>query len=256
VSVTPQGGSVPTTGVLSIVKAMASAAFDNLNFVYDGTPKTTTVSTFPAGVNSVITYNGSATAPTAVGTYSVAAAINDPNYQGSATGTLTIAKASAGVSLSNLNFTYDGAAKPATVSTTPTGLGTVVTYNGSTTLPISAGSYTVVAVVNDNNYQGGATGTLTIAPNPASSFSVVTSGFVNNRMTKTYHGTMNVKNISQATVSSPSGVQLSNLTSGVTLASIVVPPVQSLAPGMSISISLDFNNLLTKSITFTPVLLP
>jgi len=257
VSVTPQGSTVPTTGVLSIVKAQAAASFDNLNYVYDGSAKTATVSTIPAGLSTVITYNGSTTPPTAAGSYPVAAAINDSNYQGGgATGVLTIAKASAVVSFGNLNFSYDGAAKTATFSTTPTGLKAVITYNGSTTLPISAGSYAVVSVINDPNYQGGATGTLTIAPNPASSFSVVTSGFVNNRITKTYHGTMTIKNISQATVSSPSGVQLNNLTAGVTLASMVVPPVQSLAAGMSVSVSLDFNNPLNKSITFTPVLLP
>jgi len=257
VSVTPQGSTVAINGVMNIVKGMATDSFDNLNYVYDGQAQATTVSTIPSGVTTVITYNGSSSAPTNAGSYPVQAVISDPNYQGSTiAGTLTIAKASAGVSLSNLNFTYDGAAKPATVSTTPPGLGTVITYNGSTTQPSSAGTYAVVAAINDPNYQGGATGTLTIAPNPASSFSVTTSGFVNNRAAKTYHGTMTIKNISQATVSSPSGVQLNNLTAGVTLTSMVVPPVQSLAPGMSISASLDFSNPLNKPITFTPVLLP
>ena len=37
------------------------------------------------------TYNGSETAPTAPGIHRVAT-INDPNYQGSATGTLTISR--------------------------------------------------------------------------------------------------------------------------------------------------------------------
>ena len=37
-----------------------------------------------------ITYNGSTTAPTNVGTYNVVATIDNPNYQGQATGTLVI----------------------------------------------------------------------------------------------------------------------------------------------------------------------
>jgi len=39
------------------------------------------------------TYNGSATAPSALGSYAVVATINDPIYQGSATGTLVISSA-------------------------------------------------------------------------------------------------------------------------------------------------------------------
>src|SRR3712207_6927932 len=37
-----------------------------------------------------VTYNGSAAPPTAIGTYSVVATVNDPNYQGTAAGTLVV----------------------------------------------------------------------------------------------------------------------------------------------------------------------
>ncbi|HKQ51821.1 MAG TPA: MBG domain-containing protein, partial [Pyrinomonadaceae bacterium] len=74
-----------------------------------------------------------------------------------------IAKATATVSLSNLSHTYDGSPKSASVSTTPNGLSVTVTYDGSTTAPTGAGSYAVVATVTDNNYQGSASDTLTIA---------------------------------------------------------------------------------------------
>ena len=54
------------------------------------------------------TYNGSATAPTNAGSYTVIGTINDANYQGSATNTLVIGQATAAVTLGNLSQTYNG----------------------------------------------------------------------------------------------------------------------------------------------------
>ena len=67
--------------------------FDNLAFVYNGSPQSATAETNPPGLSVSFTYNGSSTAPTDVGSYTVVATINDPNYQGSATGTLVISAA-------------------------------------------------------------------------------------------------------------------------------------------------------------------
>jgi hypothetical protein len=108
------------------------------------------------------TYNGSATVPTSAGSYTVVGTINDANYQGSATGTLVIGQATGSISLGSLSRTYDGSAKAATATTTPSGLTVNFTYNGSATIPTGAGSYTVVGTINDANYQGSATGTLVI----------------------------------------------------------------------------------------------
>ena len=68
------------------------------------------------------------------------------------------------LSLSNLNQTYDGSPKPATVTTSPAGLsGVSVTYDGSSTAPTNAGSYAVVASLNNPDYQAtNAPGTLVI----------------------------------------------------------------------------------------------
>lgn len=52
-----------------------------------------TLTTSPVGLNVAVTYNGSSTAPTVAGSYSVVATIVDPNYQGFTTGTLTISSA-------------------------------------------------------------------------------------------------------------------------------------------------------------------
>ena len=65
----------------------------------------------------------------------------------------TIAKATASLALSNLSHIYDGSAKSATVTTTPSGLtGVGITYDGSATAPTSAGSYAVVASLSNPNY--------------------------------------------------------------------------------------------------------
>ena len=87
----------------------------------------------------------------------------DNNYAGSATNTLVIGKATATVTLGNLNPVYDGSAKNVSASTTPIGLTVNLTYNGSPNAPTNAGSYTVVGTVVDNNYAGSATNTLVIS---------------------------------------------------------------------------------------------
>jgi hypothetical protein len=66
------------------------------------------------------------------------------------------------VALGNLSQTYDGTAKSASATTTPSGLTVNITYNGSANAPTNAGSYTVIGMINDANYQGGATNTLVI----------------------------------------------------------------------------------------------
>jgi hypothetical protein len=85
------------------------------------------------------------------------------NYIGSATNTLVVNKANATVTLGALAQTYNGSARTVTVSTAPTNLVVSVTYNGSSAAPTNAGSYGVVATLNDLNYAGSATNTLVVA---------------------------------------------------------------------------------------------
>ena len=98
----------------------------------------------------------------------------DNNYSAttSAAFPVTLVKAAATLTLSNLSQTYDGTPKSATVTTNPNGLtGVSVTYTGTagtvygptTTAPTTAGSYTVDASLTNANYQASdAIGTLTI----------------------------------------------------------------------------------------------
>jgi DNA/RNA endonuclease G (NUC1) len=167
-SVTDANYTGSATGSLTIGQAVASISLTNLSQTYNGSPKSVTVTTTPAGLASTVTYNGSATAPTNAGSYAVAVTINDANYTGSTSGTLVIAKAAATLALSNTAQTYDGTAKSVTVTTTPAALSTAVLYDGSATAPTAAGTYAVSASVTDANYTGSTTGSLTIAKATAS----------------------------------------------------------------------------------------
>ncbi|MGD9613208.1 MAG: MBG domain-containing protein, partial [Kiritimatiellia bacterium] len=162
-----QGGA---TDVFTIAKGTAAVTLTGLAQTYDGTPRIAGATTTPGGLTVDLTYAGSATAPTAAGSYAVTGTVADANYAGAATGTLVVAKAAATVSLSDLYYVYDGYAKGATVTTAPAGLAATVTYDGSAALPIQTGSYAVVATVAEPNYQGSATGTLTIAAEGADPF--------------------------------------------------------------------------------------
>ena len=71
-------------------KEPAVVVLDDLEQVYDGTPKPSRALTIPGELAVELTYDGSPDAPAAAGTYAVVGTIVDDVYQGAATGTLTI----------------------------------------------------------------------------------------------------------------------------------------------------------------------
>ena len=71
-------------------KELAVVALSDLVYNYNGSPKSATVTTEPAGLAVVVTYNGSPDLPVNAGDYRVLATINDMKYMGLAEGTLTI----------------------------------------------------------------------------------------------------------------------------------------------------------------------
>ena len=195
-------GTVTNSATLTVTKANATITLGNLNQVYDGTAKAATATTTPSGLAVNFTYNGSTTAPTSAGSYTVVGTINDANYQGTATNTLVINKAVGSISLGSLNQTYNGAAKPATATTIPAGLAVTFTYNGSATVPTAAGAYTVVGTINDANYQGSATGSLVIEK---AALTITAAANI-----KTYDGTT-----SAAALPTISGLQGSDMVTGL-----------------------------------------
>ncbi len=84
------GSAISDPATLTVNQAAAVVTLGNLTQPFDGTPKPVTVTTAPAGLAVTVTYDGSATPPTAVGSYAVVATVTDPDYTGSATGTLKI----------------------------------------------------------------------------------------------------------------------------------------------------------------------
>jgi hypothetical protein len=130
------------------------------------------------------TISGNAVTFTGPGTVTVRATQGGNTYYAAAPAvdqSFTVSKAGASVNLGSLSPTYDGTPKSATAFTTPGSLAVSFTYDGSGTAPTNAGSYAVVATVNDTNYQGSASGTLTIAKATAT----VNLG----NLTATYDGT-------------------------------------------------------------------
>jgi hypothetical protein len=151
------------TNTFSVTKATAGVTLNGLAQTYDGTARTVTATTVPGGLAVGMTYDGSGTAPVHAGSYAVTGTVSDAMYQGSAAGTLVVAKAAAGVALSGLSHFHDGSPKSATVTTDPLGLSVAVTYNGGASAPSAVGSYAVTATVVEVNYAGSAAGTLTIS---------------------------------------------------------------------------------------------
>ena len=159
------------TGTIS--KATATVTLANLSATYDGTPKSATATTVPAGRTVVLTYDGSSAVPVNAGTYAVVGTVSDNNYTGGASGSLVIGKAAATVTLGGLTAIYDGTPKSATATTDPAGHAVTLTYNGSSALPVDAGSYAVVATVNDSNYAGAGSGMLVIQASSVESWKPV-----------------------------------------------------------------------------------
>jgi hypothetical protein len=70
------------------------------------------------------------------------------------------------VTITGRNHNYNGSPKSVTVTTDPTGIPVIVTYNGNTTPPTNPGTYAVVATVNKAFHAGSATANMTIYPVP------------------------------------------------------------------------------------------
>jgi 2',3'-cyclic-nucleotide 2'-phosphodiesterase (5'-nucleotidase family) len=239
-------------------------SIDSVHQIYDGTAKQVAVTTIPAGASYNVTYNDDYTVPVSAGTYAVSVTASQGGTTVTTTGNLTIAKAAATASFGNLSFTYDGTPKTAGVITNPAGLAVTVTYNGSTTPPTSAGTYAVAAVINDSNYHGGATGTLTITQpvDISSQVNVTTASLVYSRATKLYTGNLTVANTGQNQITGTINVVLNNLTNGVTLTNATgmnsgypyISRAVSLNPGASFTIPVTFSDPSNAKINFTPVI--
>ncbi len=162
ISAANSAGTTPATLTITINKGTASVTLGSLSQVYDGTVKSATATTNPSNLSVAFSYSGPSLPPINAGIYGVFASVNDANYSGSASGNLTVSAAPLAITLGNLTQSFDGTPKSVSVTTSPSGVATSVTYNGSTTAPSAIGSYAVAATVANPNYSGSANATLTI----------------------------------------------------------------------------------------------
>ncbi len=86
----------------TVEKATAEVTLAGLSQTYDGEAKAVTATTEPEGLAVVVTYDGAMEAPTAVGSYAVAATVDDAIWAGNAEGTLVIGKASQSIAFAEI----------------------------------------------------------------------------------------------------------------------------------------------------------
>ena len=190
------------TRVLTIEKADQVISFDALDPVTFGDdPFALTATggasgnsvTFSSSNTSVATVSGNSVTIVGAGTTTITASQlgnDDYNDASDVNQELTVNKATATVTLSNLEQLYDGSAKTPTVVTSPTGLTVTLTYDGSSTAPSTHGDYAVIATVNEDNYEGSATGTLSIVNAAPTDIALSNSSVPENESSGTVVGTL------------------------------------------------------------------
>jgi hypothetical protein len=131
----------------------AIVTLGNLTQTYNGTPRSVSATTLPPGIAIDLSYNGSAVAPVNAGLYNVVATINQPSYTGSATGLLSVAKASQTItfgsiapkSIADPAFALSGSSTSGLPVTYTSSNSTVASVSGSTVTIVGPGTATITA---------------------------------------------------------------------------------------------------------------
>ena len=179
----------------TVAKADAAVALDGLTVKYTAGAQTPTVTTDPAGKAVTVTYDGSTTAPSAVGSYKVVATIADDNYTGSAEGDFTINPADpVGVTISKAAGLTD-LTNSATLSFDVVFTAAVTGVKGSDFTVTAAGSPSVAVTATDATHYAVAITGMSDGDVAISLAEDQVSGLLNNKnlasnaVTVTYDGT-------------------------------------------------------------------
>lgn len=188
---TPSAGGDAPAGVIfspasntftvAALKAPASISLSGLSPTYTGGPLAATATTTPLGLETVsITYDGSPSAPTGAGTYTVVATLDNPSYAGTATGSMVIGRAAQSALVASGPASYAFGAPPYQLSTSGgSGTGAVtfnasastacaVTSGGQLSITSGTGSCDVTATkAADTNYDAVTSAPISIAPGKA-----------------------------------------------------------------------------------------
>lgn len=176
------GTSAAFSLVINVAKATGTVTItpSTLAQTYNGSPRAVAAATTPSGLNVIFTYQptggvASQAAPTNAGSYAVVATIDSPNYQGSANGTLNVAKADQTINFATLPaktvgeaaFTLSATAPGGTVTYTSSNTG-VATVSGNTVTIVGAGTTALTAKQGgDINYNPASDVTQTLTVNAA-----------------------------------------------------------------------------------------
>jgi GH18 family chitinase/sugar lactone lactonase YvrE len=128
----------------------ATVTLAGLSATYTGSPIPVTATTNPLGLAVSITYNGSASAPTAAGSYAIAATVTTAGYIGSASGTEVISKATpvitwAAPAAVTAPFTLGAAQLNAKASNGALAVAGSFVYTPASGTALAAGTYTLKA---------------------------------------------------------------------------------------------------------------
>ena len=144
---TTNGSGDTMRGVtLTVNPFPATVTLGNLNQTYDGAPKSVSVTTTPTGLAHTVTYDGVTNLPVVAGAYTAVATITQPNYSGSATGSLVIAKASQTISFDALDPVLDNAPPFTLTATASSGLPVSYLSSNTAVATVTGAEVTVVGV--------------------------------------------------------------------------------------------------------------
>ena len=148
------------TNTLVVNPAAAVVTLGGLSQTYNGSARSVTVGTIPAGLPVGVTYDGAAPAPVNGGSYAVIAVVINPNYSGGATSTLVVSPASQTINLA-LEVTNS---IPLNQFTNPITVTAVASSGLPVTLTLDTSS---VATLTETNtlVNVGQTGTITLRAN-------------------------------------------------------------------------------------------
>ena len=153
----------------TVLSAPATVTLSNLSKTYTGSAQAPTTTVSPSGLSLEVIYTGTAaslSAPVTAGSYVVTASVVDNFYYGSASGVITISKASQTITFASVPSKFVGSG-PFTVAPSSTSNLTVAlsssntavaTVSGFSISPIGAGTTTISATqAGDVNYLAAAT---------------------------------------------------------------------------------------------------
>ena len=164
----------------SVSSAPATVTLSGLSKTYTGSAQAPTTTVSPSGLSLEVIYTGTAaslSAPVTAGSYVVTASVVDNFYYGSASGVITISKASQTITFASIPSKFVGSGAfvvaPSSTSNLTVALSSsntaVATVSGFSISPIGAGTTTISATqAGDTNYQAAATVTqvLTVVNTP------------------------------------------------------------------------------------------